>query len=345
MWSPVLNPPIRLVSRAGVRAPVSALLSRARRRAATRVRARHVERAGALARSGAAGDREARAQLIQLGERALQELADETRSELRGAPGAKAMLALDAGFHRCETREHMDDPDLPWQRRAQLVERLHEMNLVLDSYERFWRHLRPLLDGDTTHAQPLQILELAAGTGGLARWLARRAGEAGIPVQVTASDVNEQALSRGARQAAAEGLPVRFTPADALDLRSLSGDWDVILCAQALHHFPAGWLPVMYHQAVTRARRGVLFVDGCRSAITAAPFLGLCWLRYGDAGFCHDGWVSFRRFYVPEELGLLCALGPWADPADAQWIPPGHCAVRTATRAGTGGAGPAPETS
>jgi hypothetical protein len=69
------------------------------------------------------------------------------------------------------------------------------------------------------------------------------------------------------------------------------------------------------------------FVDGCRSLLLAGAFLGLSGLRFGDRKYQHDAWISFRRFYLPEELGLLCGLGPLGEGVTARHLAPGHCLV------------------
>lgn len=51
-------------------------------------------------------------------------------------------------------------------------------------------------------------------------------------------------------------------------------------------------------------------------------------VRYRDTGLAHDAWISFRRFYSPEELGLIAELGPEADGVEAEWMPPAHCLLR-----------------
>ena len=56
-------------------------------------------------------------------------------------------------------------------------------------------------------------------------------------------------------------------------------------------------------------------------------------MRYLDRDFAHDAWVSYRRFYTPEELGLIARLGPEADGVEAKWMRPAHCLVRWRRRA------------
>lgn len=78
------------------------------------------------------------------------------------------------------------------------------------------------------------------------------------------------------------------------------------------------------------ARRGILFVDTARSltnlcAVGPAAFLGS-----RDRAQLHDGTVSIRKSFVPEELWLLARCVPGGERLEAIFLPPGHVALRSA---------------
>jgi ubiquinone/menaquinone biosynthesis C-methylase UbiE len=82
-----------------------------------------------------------------------------------------------------------------------------------------------------------RVLDIASGTGVLARAAARRAGCDG---QVVASDVSRPMLARAAAAGAPDGAaPIQYqeAPADALPFADSS--FDVVLCQQGLQFFPA----------------------------------------------------------------------------------------------------------
>ena len=83
----------------------------------------------------------------------------------------------------------------------------------------------------------------------------------------------------------------------------------------------------MFNSAAAAAKRAVVFIDGCRSSLTALPVVSLALARYKNPVMAHDSLISFRKFFVPEELGMLCRLGPWNSHVDARWMKPGHCLV------------------
>ncbi|MBX3276037.1 MAG: methyltransferase domain-containing protein [Sandaracinaceae bacterium] len=245
--------------------------------------------------------------------------------ELARAPLERAAAAVHRRFGDTDEREHLDDPDLDPRVRVRMIEHLDALNRVIGSYRAFLRAMEPLFARD----RPTRLLDLAAGHGGFALDLAREARARGLALEITATDLRAEYLALGEAVARREGLPVDFAVQDALDLSNLApGAFDLIVCTQAIHHFPASMTARMFREAARAATRGVVFVDGCRSVMQGALIRTLGHLRYRDAGLAHDAWVSFRRFYAPEELGLLARLGPEAPDVEAKWMRPGHCLVR-----------------
>ena len=80
------------------------------------------------------------------------------------------------------------------------------------------------------------VLDLASGTGVVAREAARRVGEAG---SVTAIDISSAMLSRSAANPPAmHAAPIRHFEASAESLPFADGAFDVIICQQGLQFFP-----------------------------------------------------------------------------------------------------------
>jgi 2-polyprenyl-3-methyl-5-hydroxy-6-metoxy-1,4-benzoquinol methylase len=301
------------------------MLGEARRRASLSVRARHQGAAEALASGLERGEPAARRGLEQLVERALLEMrrqvdAEASRTGLRSVWAA----VLDAWWRDTEAGEYLDDPRLDSSVRVQILSDLDEMNELLGSYASFFSRLEPFLAGD----QPTRLLDLAAGHGGFALFAADLAGKAGHGVAITASDIKPEYLKLGAERAQKSGVNVNFQLQDALDLSNLEpGAFDVISCTQSLHHFKPGQIGLMFAEACRIASRGVMFIDGARSARNAAAFVGIGLLLFRNPAFAHDALVSFRRFYLPEELELIARLCPRGERASADWILPGHCVL------------------
>lgn len=113
---------------------------------------------------------------------------------------------------------------------------------VPDEYE---RHLAPavfepwaevLLDV-VGIAAGARVLDIASGTGVVARAAARRAGGEG---RVVASDVSGPMLARAASVGVSDGAsPIEYLEASADALPFGDGSFDVVLCQQGLQFFPA----------------------------------------------------------------------------------------------------------
>jgi 2-polyprenyl-3-methyl-5-hydroxy-6-metoxy-1,4-benzoquinol methylase len=309
----------------GARAPLAGLLSRIRHQAADRIVERH--RAEAL-RIGDAldhGDRGARDRLCQLGDTALSDMRQIVVNAASNQGLVQVCAAsVDSWWHRPNAREYLDDEAVDTRLRVAILEDLDALNSLLGSYRLFFDRLRTLARGE----QSLRVLDLAAGHGGFALALARLATESQLDLRMVASDIKREYLEVGRARAVRLGAKVDFVIQDALDLSTLpSGEFDVVTCTQSLHHFSPGQVVVMLTEAARVASRGVLFIDGARGALTGAFVSGFGLLFYRNLAFAHDALVSFRRFYVPEELELLGRLCPRGLAARATWTPPSHCAL------------------
>ncbi len=312
----------RLAAR-GVRGPVDHLLGQIRERAAQAALERHAATAAALAPALERGDAEARSALARVAERALSEMRGEVEREAARSGNRSAWAVLvDSWWRDTDASEYLDDPDLDRDMRVRILAHLDAVNDLLDSYRAFFESLEPILRRDG----PTRVLDLAAGHGGFVLAAARTASERNLDLELVASDIKREYLDLGEERALGQGFDVGFVLQDALDLSNLRpGEYDVLTCTQSLHHFSAGQVAVMFAEAARVAARGVLFVDGARSGLAAVGLAAIGLLRYRDPAFVHDAVVSFRRFFVPEELGLLARIGPWGTTAQATWVKPGHC--------------------
>lgn len=324
----------RLISAIGRPTLTTASLAGARARAADRALEARASELRALA-SRFAGEARGDAPEItdaknELARLAAEALADMRREVDREAVGVRAPLgALDRLWRETSTVELIDRPDFDQVDRVRLMTHLDEMNVTLGAYASFLDVLRPHLAPD----RPTRILDLAAGHGGFLLEVAHLARREGLALELVASDIADEYLAIGRRHAEERGLPVEFVVQDALDTTNLAANaFDLVVCTQSLHHFPPGLVAVLTHEALRIASRAVVLIDGARSKTNAAliPLLGV--VRYRDLPFAHDSWVSLRKFFAPEELGLLARAGALATAgsahrAQARFLPPGHLAV------------------
>lgn len=327
---PLLRRAAEAFSNKGIRAPSIERLRVVRENAANDVVETYRAEACDLVEGYFQADPRARLSLAALAEDALAEMRHWVFVHSRRHGGVERTLARsDRWWLAPQLEERLDDPLFDKDKRVRVLDDLDSINHVLGNYRHFYQAIRPYfnLSGRT------RILDLAAGHGGFALEIARMARAEGIEVAIDATDLKTEYLELGKQSAQRESLPVTFAKQDALDLSNLAVDesgespYDIILCTQSQHHFEPGLLNVMFHSAARAARRAVIYIDGCRSSMTALPVVGLALARYRNWVMAHDSFVSFRKFYVPEELGLLCRLGPWDTMIQSRWMKPGHCLV------------------
>jgi SAM-dependent methyltransferase len=149
---------------------------------------------------------------------------------------------------------------------------------VPDEYE---RHLVPavfepwaevLLDA-VVIAPGSRVLDVASGTGVVARAAARRAGGEG---QVVASDVSRAMLARSSAARAPSGAaPISYREASADALPFEDGSFDVVLCQQGLQFFPARAAAVGEMRRVLRPG-GVAGIAVWAEGHTVEPFGVYC---------------------------------------------------------------------
>lgn len=237
------------------------------------------------------------------------------RREAIAGPVGRLRHRLDAAIYT-ETAEYMDRDDFPDSEKVRLVRQLHHLNQAMLSYTRFLRVLRPHVTRlQAAHRRPARLLELASGAGEFSMQLARRAEEAGLPVEVTGSDIQRAYVERNNEVATERGLPVRFRYLNAFDLSDvMPNEFDLLFVTQSVHHFTPGQLAMMIAQGRRAGADTFVAVDGRRTLLLLGfipvfqTALSLATQGHVDGAFVHDGWISARRFYSEPELSLIARI-------------------------------------
>jgi SAM-dependent methyltransferase len=254
----------------------------------------------------------------------------------------EASRELGPGFHllelldrvvRCEDQEYMDEPSTDGEEKAAMVRALDRMNDLTMIYRHQVELLEPtLVELSQERKGPVRVLELAAGSGGLAFALAEHARNKGIRIEITASDIVPESVEAGRRAAADRGLAVDFKVVNAFDLSGIAGDAiDMVVVSQSLHHFTPGQLSLMIAGAGNLGASVFVGIDGHRSTLLLAgvPFVASL---QGIAEFTGDAFTSARKFYSDIELDIIAeiATGRRLHRVECSW-PLSVLTVRTAT--------------
>jgi ubiquinone/menaquinone biosynthesis C-methylase UbiE len=158
------------------------------------------------------------------------------------------------------------------------------------------RSPRPAPAGDS---RALHLIDVGGGRGDFARRVLAWAERTARPVRVVVVDRDGDLLGRAV---AATGGRVRAVRADATALPFREGAVDVVIASLTLHHLEPDAAVRCLGEMRAVARAGVIVNDLLRTPLT----LALVWVatrllaRHRFAR--HDGPLSVRRAYSPEEL-------------------------------------------
>lgn len=200
-----------------------------------------------------------------------------------------------------DASEYLDRPISVTDRAAALAD-IDRLNAWFGGYAFTLREVRRVAQA-LPAGRPLTVIDVGGGRGDLARRLVRWGRQAGRPVRVLVVDRDPGALGL-AREAAAGYPEITLVGADAAALPVREGTIDVAVASLTLHHLEPDAAAAML-AGMGAAARAIVVNDLLRTRLS----LGLVWLatrllaRHPFAW--HDGPLSVRRAYSPDELRVL----------------------------------------
>jgi ubiquinone/menaquinone biosynthesis C-methylase UbiE len=156
------------------------------------------------------------------------------------------------------------------------------------------------------------VLDVGSGAGDVPLAIVHDGARRGVQVHVTCLDNSEQMLEI-ARHATGAGPQFAFVCADGGALPFGDGDFDVVTCTLALHHFDSDAAHALLRELRRVARVSPVVCDLRRSAVAfAATWL---WSRTSRNRLTrHDAPLSVRRAYTPDEALALARDAGWKTP-------------------------------
>ena len=158
--------------------------------------------------------------------------------------------------------EQMDDPNLEETLHAQALEGLRRINRISGSAGILWPSIRSLTHN--SNERSLRILDIAAGAGDVPIALWRKAGRAGLTIELTGSDRSLYAVEYARRSALEAAAPIRFFTRD-VSADGIPGSYDVLICSLFLHHLHPEDAERLLRAMAESAARMVLINDLVRS--------------------------------------------------------------------------------
>jgi SAM-dependent methyltransferase len=220
---------------------------------------------------------------------------------------------------RAQLSELMDEP-CSYEELGGCLRDLEQVNRITFGYRPTLRWLEQFVD-TAREGEPLHIVDVGCGGGDMLRRIRVWAGRRRIAVRLTGIDLNPYAV-RAAREFTREGSGIRWISGSAYSFDAAADGVDVVISSLFTHHLPDDEIVRFLEWMERVARRGWFVNDLCRSR---TPYLGfralaaaMRWHRFVR----HDGPVSFRRAFLPEDwrkyiesaglpLNDVCVDGYW----------------------------------
>lgn len=199
-------------------------------------------------------------------------------------------------FRRVRSLERMDEPGLPPAELAQALEGLERIS-------RWWGQREPLLTAIEGMLGPptskrLRLIEVGAGSGYTARWVAGKLAERGYRAEVLATDLH----------------PTIFPGVGRLDaLHGKLPDADLYFSNLFLHHLPDAALPTLFARQARASRLGFIHYDLQRH--WAHYYVALFRTRFARLPSINqtDALLSIQQGYTRAELKGFSAGLPGAE--------------------------------
>jgi ubiquinone/menaquinone biosynthesis C-methylase UbiE len=197
----------------------------------------------------------------------------------------------------------MDDPSVDPAELRRSLSYLRRINTFLGYHRSTVAHLARFSRA-WPRDRPIQVLDVATGSGDLPRAISRWSQRRRLDVRVTGIDLHVATLLEAAAQTPAAAFPqVRFLRCDALRLPFADGSFDYAVTSLFLHHLDDATAVAALREMSRVARRGVVVSDLLRHRrayawITLFTLLSKPMVK-------HDGRLSVKQAFTKAEVMRL----------------------------------------
>lgn len=212
-------------------------------------------------------------------------------------------LPLSSLSRRSDAAELLDLPTHDPVELAANLRDIRTVNRLAGGSAVVLKHL-PRLIADLPRDRPVEILDLATGSGDIPREILAWAARQGQPMHATLTDLSPQILDV-ARGVLADAPGAAFVVCDAREAPFPDRAFDVVLCSLTLHHFAPDDAARVLREMDRLSRAGFILNDIRRSAAGFVAAWAASRLATRNRLTRHDMPLSVRRAYTPDELRAL----------------------------------------
>lgn len=212
--------------------------------------------------------------------------------------------------------EIMDQPGLAPELHRGALKALGRIHRITGTGRRLFEEIRCL--EPPASDRPLRLLDMACGGGDVAIDLARRAAEAGLPLEIDGCDMSPVALEFARERAADAGVKAGFFETDLL-AEPIPAGYDVLTCSLFLHHLQNDSVTDFLRRAAAATERLLLADDLVRSVLGYAYTYTGCYLLTRSPIVRVDGPISVGAALKPSELEQLARRAGLEVELKRQW--------------------------
>jgi SAM-dependent methyltransferase len=185
------------------------------------------------------------------------------------------------------------------------LKNLEKLNRYFGSYWLVRFFLRRWL----SQGKLVRLLDLCTGFGDIPRFIVDWCRLNGIPVEITAVDLQPATLELAKRRSSSHP-EITFVAANVLDFVPLA-PVDFVFCSLALHHFSDEEAIRLIRQTELMTGGNILFSDLERSDLGIAGIYALTTLAFREPMTRFDGRLSMRRAFSFAEMDRLAQAAGW----------------------------------
>ena len=196
----------------------------------------------------------------------------------------------------------MDDPQLPRDEHLQALTGLSRLNRVSGVASLMYRQLR--LFANAVGDRPLNVLDIASGSGDVPLAWVRWSQRAGRPIQLTMLDISSTAANEQQRRAKQLGVDALSVQQDCL-MTGLPGGFDVVTCSLFMHHLDDHHVFTLLQAMQMASHHGIVVCDLERSRLNLTLVATAARLLSRSPIVHHDASASVRGAYTAREFESL----------------------------------------
>ncbi len=199
--------------------------------------------------------------------------------------------------------ELLDLDEAPYEEVRDSLQDVTTVNRYLSGYRVLLRHVQPFLKSHKSN-RPFRVLDAATGSADQPIALVKLARRIGVPIHITAIDINTKMLKL-AQEEVASYPEIQLVQCDILSLPFREECFDLSVNSLSLHHFSWEKAVAILRAIYKAGRLGMVVNDLHRSRIAHAVIFILTRIFTRNRLTRYDAPVSVMNAFTPEEFREL----------------------------------------